>query len=163
MNVIGQKSILIAVLLMVFGQQAVLADKKPHPHQGPPGKQSKAVPPPHQPYGGRHFDSRRYTPPPVHGHYYKPGYHLNVLPYGSKRIFAHDREYFFYDGYFYQPYGGGYVIVNPPIGAVIATLPRLHHIIDWLGHTYYLFGNTFYRKHPGGYIVVPDPGYGYRR
>ncbi len=164
MNVTSQKSIFIIVLLMLFGQQAVLADKKPHPHQGPPGKHFKAVPPAHQPYGGKHFDDRRYVPPPGRRNYYKPGYRVNPLPYGSRRIFVRDREYFFYDGYFYQPYGGGgYVIVNAPIGAIVAALPRLHLTMDWLGQPFYVFGNTFYRKHPGGYIVVPDPGFGHRR
>ena len=115
---------------------------------GPPARKStfRSTPP-------------RYTPVPVYPHYYKPGYRVSrPLPRGASRIVVDRSDYYFYDGYFYRPFQSGYVIVDAPIGAVVTTLPRLHHRVSWRGAPYFVVGNTFYRPHSGGYIVVNNPG-----
>ncbi len=94
--------------------------------------------------------------------YYKPGYRLRYLPRGSVQLHLGGLEYFFFDGFFYQPFSDGYFIVDAPIGAIVLSLPRLHFSFNLNGILYFRAGNTFYRRHsPRGYIVVPDPGYGY--
>ncbi|MGR9043791.1 MAG: DUF6515 family protein, partial [Gammaproteobacteria bacterium] len=113
-------------------------------------------------YDRRH-DRRYIAPYPTYRHYYKPGYRVKPLPYGASRIYHNNYEYYFYDGFFYRPSRSGYIVVESPIGAIIANLPPLHHIFHWHGQPYFVVGDTFYRRHPRGYIVVPDPGFGYRR
>lgn len=166
MNTFNQKFAVIIGLLL-FGQQAVLADVRSHSHRDreAPVKRWSTAPAPHQsrPDQRQRHDGARIAPHSTYRHYYKPGYRVKPLPYGASRIFHNRAEYFFYDGYFYRPSPSGYLIVDAPIGAIIASLPPLHHVVYWLGQTYFIVGNTFYRRHPRGYIVVPDPGYGYRR
>lgn len=100
----------------------------------------------------------RYAPAPVYPNYYRPGYHVSrPLPRGASRVVDRS-DYYFYDGYFYRPYQSGYVIVDSPIGAIVTSLPRLHHRVTWRGAPYFVVGNTFYRQHPRGYIVVNNPG-----
>jgi len=182
MNSLNHKIMLLVGVLMLFGQQTVMADNRPPSHRneqvkraynapshksqvghrGVPAKQIHNAPSRKAQFG-QHFDSRRNRPAPSYQHYYKPSYRVNQLPHRHSRIVVNAAEYFFFDGFFYRPSRGGYVIVDAPIGAIIATLPRLHHLVHWRGQPYYIVDNTFYRRHPRGYIVVPDPGYGYRR
>ena len=72
-------------------------------------------------------------------------------------------EYFYFDGFFYRPSRYGYVVVDAPIGAIIANLPRFSRITHWHGQPYHVVGDTFYRKHAKGYVVVPNPGFAHRR
>lgn len=159
MNTLNSKIIFFIGLMMLFGQQAVFADDRPHSRRDAPVKRYQTVPAPHKSRNEPRFDRRHEAPAPTYKHYYKPGHRVKPLPYGSTRIFFNAAEYFFFDGYFYQPSRSGYVIVAAPIGAIVASLPRLHHVLHWRGQPYYVVGNTFYRRHPGGYIVVPNPGF----
>lgn len=112
-----------------------------------------------QPYYSPPFQSapRRYND------YYKPGYSTRYLPRGHNRVFHRNREYYFYDGYFYQPYRNDYRIVDAPLGAIVLSLPRLHFNLQWNGIDFFLAGNTYYRRHRNGYMVVRDPGFHDRR
>ncbi len=149
-------------LLLLFGQQSAIADSRPS-HRDDQAKRVKNAHSQRNAQFEYRFDNRRDLSPPTYQHYYKPSHRVNPLPHGYSRIFVNAAEYFFYDGFFYRPYRNGYVIVEAPLGAIVATLPRLHHIFRWHGEPYYVIDNTFYRKHPRGYIVVPNPGYDYRR
>jgi len=160
MNTLNRKIVFFIGLLMLFGQQTVFADNRPHTQRDAPAKRWQAAPSPRHDY---RFDRRREAPRPVYRHYYKPGYRFSPLPYGHSKIFVNTVPYYFFDGYFYRPAGSGYVIVESPMGAIVASLPRLHHIVHRRGEPYYIVGDTFYRRHPRGYVVVPDPGFGYRR
>lgn len=150
-------------LIMLSGQQTAFADDRPHSRRDAPAKRWETRPDRHKPRSELRFDRRHEAPAPAYKNYYKPGHRVKPLPYGSNRIFFNAAEYFFFDGYFYRPSRSGYVIVEAPIGAIVARLPRLHHTFHWRGQPYYAVGNTFYRRHPKGYIVVPDPGFDYRR
>jgi hypothetical protein len=163
MNTLRRKIIFFIGLIMLFGQQTVFADKETHSHRDKAVKHWQKAHTPRKHKHERSFDKDRKVPPPFSKFYYQPGYRVNPLPHGHTRIFVNALEYYFYDGFFYRPSPGGYVVVESPMGAIIAALPRLHHIFHWHGEPYYVVGHTYYRKHPRGYIVVPDPGYGYRR
>lgn len=119
-----------------------------------------------------HYDSPRHSyktkrtrqtpsfnPPGRRHNYYRPGYNTRYLPYGSRRMFFNDLEYFFFDGYFYRPYRNEYHIVDGPIGAIVLSLPRLHFSLHWDGMDYFHAGNTYYRRHPRGYVVIRNPGF----
>jgi hypothetical protein len=162
MNMLNQKIVLCIGLMMLLGQQTVFADNRQHLHHDNRAKHWNTVPAPHKSQFDHRFDRHRQAPAPSYRPYYNPGYRVNPLPYGHSRVFVNNAEYFFFDGYFYRPFGAGYVIVEAPIGAIIFALPRLHQIVHWRGQPYYIVGNTFYRRHPRGYIVVPNPGFAYR-
>lgn len=91
--------------------------------------------------------------------YYRPGYSTRYLPYGSSRVIVGNRDYYFFDGYFYRPFQNKYHIVDAPIGAIVLSLPRLHFSLQWDGLNFFIAGNTYYRRHPKGYIVVRNPGF----
>jgi len=77
-----------------------------------------------------------------------------------RRIRYLDRDYFFDDGFFYmdQP-GGYYVIVQPPIGAVLPLFPAGAAQIIAGNQVYFVYQNTYYLQVPGGYQVVQRPAY----
>ena len=161
MSTLNSRIVTFIGLLLLFSQQAVFADDRSHSHRSAPVKRYRTVPSPHRPRSEQlHFDRRHTSSIPSYRQYYKPGHRVKPLPYGSNRIFVDRNEYYVYDGYFYRPSRSGYVIVDSPIGAIVANLPRLHHIVHWQGLPYFIVGNTFYRKHRRGYIVVPNPGFG---
>ena len=56
-------------------------------------------------------------PRPFYGdypHYF--GYRIQVIPAGYRRIHHWGIDYYFYDGIYYRPYGGYYVVCRPPFG-----------------------------------------------
>ncbi|WP_129714055.1 DUF6515 family protein [Pedobacter sp. SYP-B3415] len=87
-----------------------------------------------------------------YGNYYRPfgpriGFYLNTLPYGYFP-FAWGADQFFYsNGYFFQPYGnGGYRAVNPPIGAEVPSLPFGAQRFNYEGGKYYEYNGVYYEK-----------------
>lgn len=152
------KIVALAISAMLLMNSAVYAqDHWPRSTRHSHSKQRTA--PPQAPRSRIHKTPRQhYTPAPPYPHYYKPGYRTRPLPHGASRIVVDRSNYYFYDGFYYQPFQSGYVIVDAPIGAIIATLPRLHHQVMWGGSPYFVVDNKFYRRHPRGYIVVNNPG-----
>ncbi len=77
-----------------------------------------------------------------------------------RRIRYLDRDYFFEDCFFYmdQP-DGYYVIVDPPIGAIIQELPDGSAQIIVGNQVYFAYQNTYYVQVPDGYQVVPRPAF----
>jgi hypothetical protein len=68
-------------------------------------------------------------------------------------------SYKFYEGVWYEPRGPAYIVVEPPIGLVVPTMPAFATPVV-SGDTTYLYANsTFYHARPdlGGYEVVNDP------
>jgi hypothetical protein len=57
-----------------------------------------------------------------HPHYY--GYRINTLPPNWRRITHWGIDYYYYNGIYYRPFGGSYVICRPPFGT------PLEHAID---------------------------------
>ena len=52
-----------------------------------------------------------------HPHYY--GYRVNYLPPRYRRLTYWGIDYCFYDGIYYRPYGGYWVVCRPPFGVCI--------------------------------------------
>ncbi len=73
-------------------------------------------------------------------------------------VVGHNR-YHYRDGRFYRPgwFGFDFVVVVPPIGAVITVLPPKRTTIIVKGVKYYYYDNVYYSDCPSGYIVVPAP------
>lgn len=49
-----------------------------------------------------------------HPHYY--GYRIHSLPPSWRRVSHWGIDYYYYNGIFYRPYGGAYVVCRPPFG-----------------------------------------------
>jgi len=164
MNIFKLISGLAIGLIVLLGPQSAMADSRSHWREESHGDRHR--PSHHVPQRSDHrnrYDRRYDGPEPHYKPYYQPGYHVNPLPRGFSRLFVNSLEYFFFDGFFYRPYQNGYVVVDAPIGAIIAQLPRFSRLLHWHGQPYYAVGNTYYRPHHrGGYAVVPDPGFGRR-
>jgi hypothetical protein len=89
-----------------------------------------------------------------HPHY---GLHLHYLPDGYFSIWAGGARYYYYDGLYYNNVGGDYVIVAPPQGAVVASIPSDFQPVVVNGGTYYVNNGTYYAYTPHGYQVVSAP------
>lgn len=93
-----------------------------------------------------------YQPGKSYAHYYRPN-----LPKSHLEIRVSGLAYYYYGGHFFQHTPSGYVIVRPPEGVVIETLPVGYKPIPYDGTTYYYFDRTYYVKEPAGYVVITPP------
>ncbi len=89
-----------------------------------------------------------------HPHY---GWHSHYLPARHFRVWVGGVGYYYYDGLYYSYVNGDYVIVSPPVGAVVATIPPDFQPVVINGATYYVNNGTYYVQTPSGYQVVSQP------
>jgi len=82
---------------------------------------------------------------------------LDRLPRGSHRVSVKGDHYFYHGGHFFRQRGPGFVVVAPPLGAVVAILPPLYTTIVVGGETYYTYQDVYYQRVPAGFVVVPAP------
>lgn len=96
----------------------------------------------------------RYRPsPPIVWHRPVPS-----LP-PHARVYHHRGDRYWYGGgRWYRPYGGSYVVVRPPVGLWISTLPSAYRIVHYGPSTYYYADEVYYSPvTTGGYQVVEPP------
>jgi uncharacterized protein YgiM (DUF1202 family) len=65
--------------------------------------------------------------------------------------------YYYNAGSFYRKDPGGYVVIDPPVGAVVPALPADYNFLLVDGVRYYTSAENYYLQVTGGYQVVPDP------
>ncbi len=102
-----------------------------------------------------HHDEHRFYRWHDHPHF---GIHFHYLPEGCFSVWVGWHRYFYYDGLYYSYIGGDYVLVNPPMGAYVGTIPSDFRPVIINGVTYYTSNGTYYiltRYH--GYRVVAAP------
>jgi Family of unknown function (DUF6515) len=92
------------------------------------------------------------------------GDRVTTLPADYRIVYVRGLPYYYCGGYYYHSYdgdGGGYTIVEPPIGAIIYELPEGATALVVDGVNYFIDGKTYYRTtYSNGqvaYIVVPAP------
>jgi len=104
---------------------------------------------------GYHHDDRRFY------HYHdhpRFGLHLHYLPDGCFTVWVGGMRYYYYDGVYYRYAGyGDYVIVPPPEGAVVTTIPPDFQPVVANGMTYYVNDGIYYVYTRHGYRVVAQP------
>lgn len=91
--------------------------------------------------------------------YWRPGYEVEHMPPGYRRVPWRGNDYFFNDGYWYRPHGSRYVVVAPPYGVRVGYLPSFAEQV-WIGSMlYFLAAGTYYLFDTGSqsYEVVPPP------
>jgi len=88
---------------------------------------------------------------------YRPGKLVVNLPPRHTRVVVRGRPYYYWGGVFYYGRPRGYVVVAPPIGAIVPRLAVGFGTLWVGGLLYYYYGNVFYRRVPAGYVVVEPP------
>jgi hypothetical protein len=106
----------------------------------------------------KHHDTR-------HGHdhlYPDRGAIVRDLPRGTIGVNYADMSYRYHDGIWLEPRGPAFIVVAPPIGIVVPTLPTFSTTLAQGGETYLYANDTYYRPRPdlGGYEVVNEPAEG---
>jgi len=87
----------------------------------------------------------------------RPGHVVVNLPPRHTRVIVRGRPYYYGGGSYYYRRPRGYVVVAPPIGAIVPRLSIGFGTV-WVGGLfYYYYGNVFYRRVPSGYVVVEPP------
>lgn len=98
-----------------------------------------------------------------HSHQYPPrrGYVVHHLPPRHRVVHHHGHRYYYGGGAWYRPYGGRYVVVDPPVGLVISFLPQFSTTLHVGGVPYYRAGPVYYVWNPRmrGYVVTDRPYY----
>lgn len=66
-------------------------------------------------------------------------------------------RYYYDDGLYYNNVGGNYVVVSPPMGAVVSSIPSDFQAVNINGVTYFTDNGVYYIHTPSGYQVVSQP------
>ncbi|SDN76948.1 hypothetical protein SAMN05216599_103250 [Pseudomonas cichorii] len=93
------------------------------------------------------------------GPQYRPGYTIDRVPGGYSRIPYRGQDYFYSQGYWYRPQGPRYVVVTPPYGLRVRSLPSYSQEI-WIGSSLlFLAAGTYYayQSDSQDYVVVNPP------
>jgi len=88
---------------------------------------------------------------------WRRGTRVRVLPVGYAAVVVGGRRFFHYGGVYYEPAGSEYVVVAPPVGAVIAAVPEGCVPAAFGGIAYNYCAGTYYAPAPGGFAVVAAP------
>lgn len=72
-------------------------------------------------------------------------------------LLARGVRYYYSDGMFYRTLGGRYVLVSPPFGAVVSSIPSYYYPVVVNGVTYFTGNGVYYIYTGYGYQVVPPP------
>jgi hypothetical protein len=93
-----------------------------------------------------------------HNHYYPSrGKYIGSVPRDSRVVVSRGVKYYHSAGVWYRPSGARFVIVGPPVGMVIPSLPPYYSTV-WVGGVPYYYSNeTYYVEAPGGYMVADHP------
>ena len=113
--------------------------------------------------GRSYYTYHEYYSHPYRPAYYGPEWHpigffLQTLVAAAVIVSLENREYRYYNGIYYEPYNGGYRVINAPIGILVSDLPPGYEDLGRVGdiHTFYYAG-IFYVYNNGGYQVVNPP------
>ncbi len=84
---------------------------------------------------------------------------IDVLPQGYITVFVNGNTYFYCDGMFYQRdvREQKYVVVPPPIGAVIYDMPTGYQLMIFQGKTFYEYNGVYYQRTLTGFRVIEPP------
>ncbi len=93
------------------------------------------------------------------GPQYRPGHAIDRVPGGYSRIPYRGQDYFYSEGYWYRPQGPRYVVVTPPYGVRVRSLPSYSQEV-WIGSSLlFLAAGAYYAYQPDtqDYVVVNPP------
>ncbi|MGC9943080.1 MAG: DUF6515 family protein [Verrucomicrobiota bacterium] len=89
---------------------------------------------------------------------YHAGMRIDRLPDGFRSIGVRGHPYFYFQGVFYDNGPSGYVVIAPPVDAVVTDMPPDSETVVVGDTTYYYAGGAFYvQQSDGTFIVVAAP------
>jgi hypothetical protein len=75
------------------------------------------------------------------------GVRISVLPVGYYPFYVGPNPYYYDNGVYYRPYnGGGYEVIQAPLGATVKHLPSGTKLTVIDGQKYYELGGTYYQE-----------------
>lgn len=84
-----------------------------------------------------------------------PSQGVVVTKVSNPRVVVHrNTNYYFSKGVWYTRNNRGYVVVNPPEGIVVKSLPRGYRVKTIRGVRYFHHNGIYYKKHGRKYTVV---------
>jgi hypothetical protein len=106
--------------------------------------------------GGRGGGGRRgYDDRGFHGGHY--GYVAHRIPAFYRTVFWAGLSYLYAEGLFYRYTPAGYIVVEPPVGAMVPALPPGYTTVVVQRRPYYYYADTYYAQAPSGYVVAEPP------
>ncbi|MFC6634193.1 DUF6515 family protein [Microbulbifer taiwanensis] len=117
--------------------------------------------PHHKPHWPRYRPGYRHHKPRWRPAHYGYGYRWRHLPRNFVRISVGALGFYYSDGIFYRPHSHGYVVAQPPVGAIVHSLPGSAVTVVFGGLNYYVAYDTYYLWDGpiSGYRVVANPGF----
>lgn len=115
--------------------------------------------------GSRPGDNRWPGRPDGHGNgwgpgpQHRPGYVVDRFPDHNYRVPYRGQDYFYSGGYWYRPQGPRYVVVTPPYGIRVHSLPDYAREV-WIGSAlFFLAAGSYYTYESSSqqYVVVQPP------
>lgn len=88
---------------------------------------------------------------PAHGQSFR------TLPRDHRMIMHGHSRYYTYNGVWYRPYSGRYIVAAPPFGLFVPFLPLFYTTIWMQGTPYYYANDTYYTQSEGGYVIAEPP------
>jgi hypothetical protein len=87
------------------------------------------------------------------------GFAVDHVPEGSVTATFRGGSYYYQGGVWYQPNGGRFFVVAPPIGIVVPILPPFYTTVWFGGAPYYYANDTYYAwsADQQGYVVSDPP------
>jgi hypothetical protein len=85
------------------------------------------------------------------------GASVRVLPQGGYWRNHNGIRYMYHNGFYYRPYGSSYVVVAPPFGFRITTLPVGFVAFTLANAAYYYYAGAYYQRYNNEYVVVQPP------
>lgn len=93
------------------------------------------------------------------GPQYRPGFVSDRVPGSYSRVPYRGQDYYYSDGYWYRPQGPRYVVVTPPYGMRVRSLPSYSQEV-WVGSAlFFLAAGTYYtyENDTADYVVAYPP------
>ncbi|MCQ2998303.1 DUF6515 family protein [Pseudomonas syringae group sp. J309-1] len=93
------------------------------------------------------------------GPQYRPGHVIDRVPGSYSRVPYRGLDYYYSDGYWYRPQGPRYVIVTPPYGVRVRSLPAYSQEV-WIGSSlFFVAAGTYYsyQQDTQDYVVAYPP------
>jgi len=82
---------------------------------------------------------------------------VRELPRGYRTVVVNKVRYYEHDHRYYTKASDGYLLVSPPVGAFVATLPLGSVSLTIGGNFFFRDGDVYYRRANRGYAVVAAP------
>ncbi|OQP42947.1 hypothetical protein A4H97_12405 [Niastella yeongjuensis] len=114
-------------------------------------------------YGGaRYYCYHPYVYHPYRPYYWGPAWHpwgffVAALTVTAIVVTIENEKYHYDQGVWYAQSGGGYTVVQAPVGGTVTTIPSNSQTTVVNNVTNYYYGGAYYQKDGTTYKVVPPP------